>query len=137
MSGFVPLNTLPLFGGLGEPTAVQEPELEKKEAVLEKHADGNRVWLDPLRDHLKEIYASRVSTRGIAHAYVTADDARKLMKWNSKLAPPPGTSMNAMGALFRTRGWRKLRTNDEYKSTTPGSHGNRLDCWVWLPESQH
>ena len=114
-----PMGTLPLFS---------RPEEEKADATLRDFERRDTAWLDALRDELRKLYAARVNRLGEAMAYVTADDARRMMDRDPRLRPPAGTSNNALGALFRTQGWEKLGYT---KSTTEGSHGNLIAQWAW------
>jgi hypothetical protein len=116
---------LPLF-------ATPEPERAKAESVLDRMARERRAWLERMRAALAGLYEHRVTTWGaLRHpAFVTADDARRLMRDMPDLALPEGASPNTMGALFRTREWECIDRG--HVSTTIGSHGNLLARWRYV-----
>lgn len=101
---------------------------------LDPMEDRDRDWLDALRLKLVELYEHRVNTWGIekGEAYVCADDARRLMRHHPELSVPAGTSNNALGCLFRTKGWVRVGYT---KSLTKGAHGNLISKWIWRPAS--
>lgn len=119
MSLHAPLDKLPLFG----------PEEEAKNEALDTFERETGEWLSRLRDEMRKVYDYRVNTKGYRFAYVTADDARRLMQHRPDFRPPAGVSMNATGALFRTNGWKVVGYT---KSVTKGSHGNRIARWAYL-----
>lgn len=124
MSLHAPLSSLPLFGG--------RSDADQARTILKRAERESRRWLDSLRNAMRQLYDERVIAQG-AEAFVTADDARRLMRKRTWLQPPAGVSMNAMGALFRAKGWTKL-PGGKHNSRTPGSHGNDLDRWAWVGE---
>lgn len=104
-------------------------ELAAGQAVLDLFEQRDGEWLGRLRAELRRLYFTRKvewpATWG--EAYVTADDARALMRQYRSLRPPEGTSNNSLGALFRGKGWRRV---GDHFSNTQGSHGNRIGRWA-------
>ncbi|MEQ1573091.1 MAG: hypothetical protein ABL993_02485 [Vicinamibacterales bacterium] len=125
MSGYYPIHGLDLFA---PPKVDERPE--SPAPALEAVAERDREWLAALRGKLRELYLHRKATWPVSGmpAYVCADDARRLCRQHPELRVPAGTSNNALGCVFRGKGWR--RTGDTF-STQDGSHGNRIGTWIW------
>lgn len=102
------------------------PEEAAKEAVLSELADSNAAVLDWLRQRLKIIYRIRCYDVGVRQAYVSADDARVILDADPRFN---GKCRSFLGALFKAPGWKP--TGEYHKSTTPGSHANRLVAWKY------
>ena len=99
-------------------------EEEKRDAVLADLGDRKAELLDWLRKKLVIIYRFRCEDVGRINAYVTADDARRLLDADARF---DGMNRNFLGALFKASGWKP--TGGFHKSETPGSHANRLIKW--------
>ncbi len=120
------LESLPLFA--------QDPaqEVRAKKEILHRHEEESGHLLNRLREALRLLYLRRVSTVGIDQAYVSADDARDIMRrYPRTYGLPAGKTMNALGQLFRAQGWERL-AGEKHVSTTPGSHGNEICKWRWV-----
>jgi len=93
----------------------QPSEEAEKERVLGDLAELRADYLERIREEVR-----RRAEMGMR---VTPDDARDYFE---SLNPPPPEelSRNFLAAVFRTREWEVVGT---YKSTTPGSHANRLN----------
>lgn len=94
-------------------------EIEEKERILEMHSQNHASVLAWLRVCMVGVYLRRVDSGG--PAYVTANDARKVMATHNIPTGP------WMGALFRTKDW--VATGDTVKSTAEGSHARILWCY--------
>lgn len=84
-------------------------------------------WLRPKLVELYSFYAL-----GDLDAYVTADDARRLIEDaldTGELKQRP-ECMNFMGSVFKGGEWEF--TGKRVRSRTAGSHGNELRCWKWI-----
>jgi hypothetical protein len=104
-------------------------EKEIRDAVLADLGGRNADVLAWLRKRLAVIYRIRREDVGRENAYVSADDARKLI---DRMPEFQGKCMNFLGALFKAPGWKP--TGNYHTSTTPGSHANKLVCWRWEGE---
>lgn len=103
------------------------PEDMVKAGVLEYLADVHAPVLDWLRRGLIKLYRFRVEDVGRDAAYVTADDARKLLpRYRGEVS----ACKNFMGALFQAKGWQF--TGHRVNSQTPGSHSNELKAWRYV-----
>ena len=80
--------------------------------------------LGRLRCGLVRIYRFRLADVGYGNAFVTADDARRLL--DGYRGDKPACN-NFLGTLFKAPGWQF--TGQRWKSRTPGSHANELKCW--------
>lgn len=133
MSRTAPMDLLPLFA----PRSEAGPEVERKKAasVLDRMAEGNRAWLERMRNVLAAICDARVARWGKddPRAYMTADDAQHLAKIRPDLALPAGASSNLFGVVFRAPGWVRSKHRDHQSGTT-GSHGNPLYRWRYVGE---
>lgn len=113
-----------------------EREREVARSILERLASERREWLERMRQALALVYLGRELERGEA-AFITADDARRLML-DPVFSLPAGASMNTAGALFRSREWEPLDVDAQgrplktYPSQTEGSHGNPLVRWRFV-----
>ena len=118
----------PLDFGLFAPP--EPSEAEKGREVVQKMADRERTWLDPIRDEMRALYRRRVAAWGPAEeAFVCGDDVRRLLERRPELGPPAGVSNNALAAVWRERGW--VRLAGKHVSKTPGSNGNEIARWAW------
>lgn len=109
--------------------AFDNPELAKRDQGIAIAEATNERLVDWLRARMVELYRARVTSHGEA-ACVTADDARRRVEIAFELGSfERPSSMNFMGSVFR-KGWKK--TGQTIKSETSGSHGNELDCWVYV-----
>ena len=114
----------------------RERELQLREEAVARMKREHRGWLDRMRAELVRVFEHRVLSWGGAEAYVTADDARALIRsYPDRFGLPAGAHMNLMGALFRARGWARSEARD-HTSSTDGSHGNDLYRWRWEGEGQ-
>ena len=96
-------------------------ELKARDRILESLESTHGSVLNALRTELKVIYENRVITYGEDVAFVTADDARRILRgWEVKAG-------NWMGSLFRDGKWEFA--GEYHLSTTPGSHGNTIKRW--------
>ena len=118
-------DTLPLFAPRETP--------EDPQPILGSLEARDTAWIEGLRAKLRELYEHRRATWPASGmpAYVCADDARKLTRIYPELRVPAGTSNNALGAIFRAKGWRRI--GDTF-STTDGAHGNRIGTYQWSGE---
>lgn len=99
-------------------------EADKRDAVLADLADRKSDLLDWLRKKLVIVYRFRCEDVGRVHAFVTADDARRILDADERF---DGMGRCFLGALFKAPGWKP--TGHFHKSETKGSHANRLLCW--------
>ena len=98
-------------------------ELFAADAALAAQEKTHAELLQALRAELARLPAADPTTG----AGVSADDARPFLeRW--KLNENGGRKKNYLGCLFRAKGWRR---EGEKKSTTPGSHGNRIGLYVY------
>lgn len=106
------------------------PELAARDQGIAIAEATNERIVDWLRARMVELYRVRFAASPQT-AFVTADDARRRVEIAFEIGAfeRPG-SMNFMGGIFRKSGWRK--TGQTIQSSTPGSHGNELDCWVYV-----
>jgi hypothetical protein len=107
-----------------DPTAPANPEEVIRDEILSDLATRNADLLNYLRGRLKVTYRFLVEDVGREFAYVTADDARRILDADRRF---DGVCRNFLGALFKGPGWKS--TGAFHKSRTPGSHANRLLCW--------
>ena len=112
-----------LFDDIPE-VAAPRTEDEVKADVIDHLNREYGPLLDRLRAGLVKVYRFRVLDVGAANAYVTADDARRLLDGYRGAKP---ACNNFLGSLFRAPGWQF--TGDRVRSRTPGSHSNELKCW--------
>jgi hypothetical protein len=104
-------------------------EYEAGQMILELMADDDGLRV--IRDELARLYRRRLAAatavggpgRNWRDAYVTADDARRIM---SRLGIRFNNN-NKLGALWKRGEWEW--TGQRIKSETKGSHGNELKCW--------
>jgi hypothetical protein len=122
-------------------TSLEDQRIAREEQarrdVLRRMKDQRAAWLDTMRAELAKVFEYRVLAWYPDEAYVTADDARNLMRaYPERFALPAGASMNTLGALFLTKEWAPLDTTPggravaTHISTTPGSKGNHLVRWA-------
>jgi len=109
--------------------AIDNPELEKRDEVLDQHEVNYGELLTALRKVLVTIYRFRAECDGSANAFVCADDARAVL---DRMPGMDGVNRNFLGQLFRAPGWRA--TGQRVKSKTEGSHGNDLMAWRYEGE---
>lgn len=115
-----------LFDDIAYPPAPSEEQI--RDEILADLGERRREVLDWLRRRLVVIYKLRCFDVGIANAWVTADDARRIIDADERFS---GVNRNFLGALFKVPGWRSVGF---HKSETAGSHANRLMRWVWEGE---
>lgn len=109
--------------------APENPEKVLADRTLKLLEQANIRCLKWLRSRLAEIYCERRDKQGFDLAYVTADDARILIKAHDEFKKL--TRMNFMGSLFKDAPDFEC-TNEVIRSKTPGSKGNRLLCWRYI-----
>lgn len=104
-------------------------EEDARDAALAALEVSRASLLKWLRREMKRLYAQRVIDRGYDRAFVSADDARKILDSDPKVPGPDKLSRNFLGTLFKgEKGWRACGFT---KSETPGSHANLLRIWRW------
>jgi len=117
-------------------------EEEARQDVLQRMKEERAGWLEKMRTELAALYQLRVTEWGLKEAYVTADDARNLMRsYPQRFGLPAGASTNTLGALFLGKEWHAKdgyttggRAIAGHTSTTPGSRGNDLVRWEYVGE---
>ena len=113
--------------------APENPERLVADGVLDQHNRYRASLLDWLRGHMRSLYAQRLQSQGRGLAFVTADDARRILDADERVPGPDRLNRNFLGALFvKGAGWEA--TGEYTHSQTPGSHGNRLCCWRFNAE---
>lgn len=124
----------PTVQGIAEARRDREEEFRRE--VHRRMRDERRAWIERMQAELALVYEHRVISWYPAEAYVTADDARSLMRaYPHRFALPAGATTNTLGALFSGRDWAPLDRDESgrsialHVSTTEGSHGNRLIRW--------
>lgn len=110
-----------LFDDIADPPS----EEQIRDEILADLGERRREVLDWLRRRLVVIYRFRVEDIGEANAWVTADDARKIIDADHRF---DAVNKNFLGALFKVKGWRAVGF---HKSETEGSHANRLMRWIY------
>lgn len=123
--------------GIAEARRAREEELRRE--IRRRMRSERRAWLERMQAELALVYGHRVISWHPAEAYVTADDARALMRtYPHRFALPGGATTNTLGALFSGRDWEPLDVDEQgrsiamHVSTTDGSHGNRLVRWRYV-----
>jgi hypothetical protein len=125
-----------------EPSLFEQPEQapreksegeQRKDKALEKHeASGRAPLIRFLRAELKKLFQARDLQYCGDHAFVTADDAVRILK-ESKVVPQndDGTDeqRNWMGALFKEPGWRY--TGRSVPSLRKELNSRHVRCWRW------
>lgn len=112
-----------LFDDIVESPPSSEEQI--RDEILADLGERRKEVLDWLRRRLVIIYRFRCEDVGKESAFVTADDARKIIDADERFK---GVNKNFLGALFKASGWRAVGF---HKSETPGSHANRLMRWIW------
>lgn len=107
------------------PPTEPNPEVVARDAALRDLGDRYADTLRWLRKRLEVIYKVRCEDDREG-AYVTADDARKII---DAMPEFNGVCRNFLGRLFLAPGWEF--TGRRVNSKTKGSHGNELKCWRW------
>ena len=102
-------------------------EVQTGRDILEDMAERRRLELDRLRRLARE-YATAHGNR------IHPDDLRVVagIKPHKRTHQNPSTPNNILGAVFRVPYFRKMA--EVKTSETPGSHGNPLPYYEYLPE---
>ena len=97
-------------------------ELQLSIVITDKIERNRKQTIDWLRDIAERLI------RTLGHG-ITADELRSIAGIETvKRGTPYRGNNNFMGCVFRDR--RFVKSGEEKRSTTKGSHGNRLPVWV-------
>lgn len=98
-------------------------------AVAEERARRSPASMEEARAHYLELVRAEMRRRAesrfraLGGGYSLSPDLARSFFESLDPPPPPDLSRNFLACVFRGREWVPVGT---YRSTTPGSHGNRL-----------
>ena len=106
----------------------------RKETALSDHENHKPEAIGWLRRQLIELYNDRQwgyapNLQGATQPCVSADDARRLYE-GSRFPAEYSKNRSFFGAVFRGKDWAV--TGERLKSTHPGNHAHKNECWRYV-----